>query len=126
MACWPCAPAFLPDGQALTTQTAVWLLLGLAVVAANLPWLSDRLFFFRIPASGEKSIWFRLLEWLLLYFLAGGIALGVENKSAGNIFPQDWEFYAVTFCLFVIFALPGFIYHVELKHQFARARRRAS
>ena len=110
----------------MTTQTAVWLLLGLAVIAANLPWLSDRLFFFRAPASGEKSSWFRLLEWLLLYFLAGGIALGVENKSAGNIYPQDWEFYAVTFCLFVIFALPGFIYHVELKHQFARARRRAS
>jgi len=52
--------------------------------------------------------------------------LGVENKSAGNIFSQDREFYAVTLCLFVIFVLPGFIYHVELKHQFARARRRAS
>lgn len=62
----------------------------------------------------------------MLCFLAGGIALGVENKSAGNIFSQDREFYAVTLCLFVIFVLPGFIYHVQLKHQFARARRRAS
>jgi len=61
-----------------------------------------------------------------LYFLADGIALGVENKSAGNIFPQHRAFYAVTLCLFVIFVLPGFIYHVQLKHQFARARRRAS
>ena len=62
----------------------------------------------------------------MLYFLAGGIALAVEKKSAGNIFPQDWEFYAVILCLFVIFALPGFIYHVQLQRQFARARRRAS
>jgi hypothetical protein len=96
-----------------------------AIIAANLPWLSDRLFFIRTPVSGEKAIWSRLLEWLLLYFLAGGIAFGVENKAAGNIFAQDWEFYAVTLCLFVIFALPGFIYHVELKSQLARARRRA-
>jgi len=110
----------------LTTQTAVWLLPGPAVIAAKLPWLSDRLLFFRIPVTGENSTCFRLLEGLLLYFLAAGIALGIENKSAGNIFPQDWEFYAVTLCLFVIFALPGFIYHVELKHQFARERRRAS
>ena len=62
----------------------------------------------------------------MLYFLAGGIALGIENKSAGNIFPQDREFYALTLCLFVIFALPGFTYQVALKHQFAGARRRAS
>jgi len=110
----------------VTTQTAVWLLLGLAVIAANLPWLSDRLFFIRMPVSDKKTIWFRLLEWLLLYFLAGGIAFGVEKKAAGNIFPQDWEFYAVTLCLFVIFALLGFIYHVELKHQLARSRRRAA
>jgi len=70
----------------VTTHVAVWLLLGVAIIAANLPWLSDRLFFIRTPASGEKAIWFRLLEWLLLYFLAGGIALAVEKKSAGNIF----------------------------------------
>ena len=109
----------------MTTQTAVWLLLGLAFIAANLPWLSDRLFFIRTPVSGEKGIWYRLLEWLLMYFLAGGIALLIERKDAGNIFPQDWEFYTVTLCLFVIFALPGFIYHVELKHQLARERRRS-
>ena len=108
----------------MTTQIAVWLLLGLAIIAANLPWLSDRLFFIRTPASGNKGNGFRLLEWLLLYFLVGGIAVGVEQKAAGNIFPQDWEFYAVTLCLFAIFALPGFIYHVELKTQLARARMR--
>ncbi len=108
----------------MTTQLAVWILLALSVVAANLPWLSDRLFFIRTPVTGIKSNGFRLLEWLLLYFLMGGIALGIEQKSTGNIFSQDWEFYAVTLCLFAIFALPGFIYHVELKTQLVRARHR--
>ena len=62
----------------MTTHVAAWLLLGVAIIAANLPWLSDRLFFIRTPAFGEKGIWFRLLEWLLLYFLARGIAVGAE------------------------------------------------
>ena len=109
----------------MTTHFAVWLLLGLAVVAANLPWLSGRLFFIHKPVGDNKGIWFRLLEWLLLYFLMGGIAMGLEQKSAGNTYNQDWEFYAVTLCLFVIFALPGFIYHVELKTRIARARHRS-
>jgi len=93
--------------------------------AANLPWLSDRLFFILQPAADNKRIWFRLLEWLLLYFLMGGIAMGLEQKSAGNTYNQGWEFYAVTLCLFVIFALPGFICHVELKTRLACARRRS-
>jgi hypothetical protein len=108
----------------MTEQTAVWMLLGLAFVAANLPWLSERIFFIQRPASGRKPVSSRLLEWLLMYFVAGGIALGVEQKVTGGTHVQDWEFYAVTACLFVIFALPGFIYHVELKAQLARARRR--
>ena len=109
----------------MTTQLAVWLLLGLSIVAANLPWLSNRLFFIYTPAAGLKSNGSRLLEWLMLYFLMGGIALGIEQKATGNIFLQGWEFYAVTLCLFVIFALPGFLYHVELKTRLARARRQA-
>lgn len=99
----------------MTTNLAVGLLLMLAVVAANLPWISDRLFFVVQPASGIKSPWFRLLEWLVLYFIVGGIAYGVEHKAFGGIHQQDWEFYAVNFCLFAIFALPGFIYNVDLK-----------
>ncbi len=110
----------------MSSEGAVWILLLLSVVAANLPWLSDRLFFLLTPASGHKHAAFRLLEWLLLYFVAGGIALGLEHKATGSSHAQDWEFYAVTLCLFAIFALPGFIYHVELKQQLAKRRRRKS
>lgn len=109
----------------MTSQTAIILLLALAVVAANLPWLSDRILFVRKPA-GAKSPWVRLFEWLLLYFLVGGLAIGLEQKSMGEIHTQDWEFYATTFCLFLVFALPGFIYRHELRHLIDREKKRAA
>ena len=89
----------------MTSSAAIWILLALAIIAANLPWLSERILFIWTP-RGEKSPWIRLAEWLLLYFLVGGIAVGLEQKTMGDIHRQDWEFYAVTFCLFLVFALP--------------------
>jgi len=105
-------------------STAALLLVLIAFVAANLPWLSERLFFVFQPPGGEKGPWLRLLEWLVLYFLVGGIALGLEQKTFGEIHSQDWEFYAVTLCLFLVFALPGFIYRYDLKGHLDRAVRR--
>ena len=58
----------------MSANTAVWVVLALAILAANLPWLSNRIFFVLEPKSGTKSPWFRLLEWLVLYFL---VMLGV-------------------------------------------------
>lgn len=108
----------------MSLTLAVMALLVVAVLAANLPWLSER-FLFVFPApGGVKSAWLRLLEWLVLYFLVGGIALGLEQKSFGERHAQDWEFYAVTLCLFLVFALPGFIYRYDLKGLLARAKRR--
>ena len=107
----------------MTSTVAIWILLVLAIVAANLPWISQRVLFIWTPENG-KSPWARLGEWLLLYFLVGGIAMGLENKTMGEIHPQAWEFYAVTFCLFLVFALPGFIYRHDLRHHIDRAKKR--
>ncbi|MEW6354076.1 MAG: DUF2818 family protein [Pseudomonadota bacterium] len=98
----------------MSTTAAVWILLGIAFIAANLPWLSERVFFVFTPKK-TKSAWLRLLEWLVLYFIVGLIALGLEQKLNGAFHAQDWEFYAVNFCLFLVFALPGFIYRYDLK-----------
>jgi hypothetical protein len=95
-------------------------LIVIAVIAANLPWLSDRILLLRPAGEGGKGAWWRWLEWLLLYFLVGGLALGLENKLNGEIYPQGWEFYAVTLCLFLVFSLPGFIYRYEFKHLLER------
>lgn len=92
----------------------------IAFVAANLPWLSDRVLLVRRAGVWGKGAGWRWLEWLLLYFVVGGLALGLENKLNGGIYPQGWEFYAVTLCLFLVFALPGFIYRHEFKHLLER------
>lgn len=97
-----------------STAVVIWGLLILAFIAANLPWLSERLFFVFAPNNGKRA-WMRFLEWLILYFVVGFIALGLEQKIIGKLHPQDWEFYAATLCLFLVFALPGFIYRHDLK-----------
>lgn len=101
-----------------------WLLILVAILAANLPWLTERRFFLLPAGKGGKPAWFCLLEWLILYFIVGGIAFGLEQKSMGEIHPQDWEFYVVTLCLFLVFALPGFIYRFDLKAHLEKAKRR--
>ena len=103
----------------MSTAFAVWFLVILAVFAANLPWFSDRLFAF-VQTKTHKGIALRLLEWFVLYFIVGGIALGLETKLNGVRHEQNWEFYVVTLCRFLVFSLPGFIYHVDLKHHLHR------
>ncbi len=97
-------------------STIIIIFLIVAFIAANLPWISERLFGLIAVKSGKKSVWMSILEWFVLYLLIGMIALGLEKKFTSDIYPQDWEFYASTFCLFLVFALPGFIYRFDLKH----------
>ena len=85
------------------------LLLILAFIAANLPFLVERIFFVVQPKTGAKNVAWRLLELLVLFFVVGGIALLLEGKL-GDIHKQNWEFYAVNVSLFVVFAYPGFVY----------------
>ena len=85
------------------------LLLILALMAANLPFLVERIFFVIKPKSGSKNVAWRLLELAAMFFVVGGIALLLESKL-GDIHPQNWEFYAVNASLFVVFAYPGFVY----------------
>lgn len=103
----------------------IWILLLVAVLAANLPWLGERFFFFFNPPGGKtKRAWMRLLEWLVLYLLVGLMAVGLEQKATGDRYAQDWEFYVVTLCLFVVFAIPGFIYRYQLRPILERQRSR--
>jgi hypothetical protein len=89
-----------------------------AFLAANCPWLSER---FLLLLTIRKSAWLRWLEWLLLYVIVGLVSVGLEYKVTGVRQPQSWEFYVVTLALFMVFALPGFIYHYDLKKLLQRA-----
>lgn len=94
----------------------------LAIVAANLPWLSDRILFVLPPRQQGKPVSWCLLEWLLLYFLVGLLALGLERYASGGNHAQGWEFYAIGLFLFMVLAVPGFIWR-QLWLPFAKRRR---
>ena len=80
----------------------------LALVAANLPFISNRLFLIYRLNIG-KNLAARLGELVVWYLVVGAVGLLLE-KSGGQIAPQGWEFYAVTGALFLTFAFPGFVY----------------
>jgi Protein of unknown function (DUF2818) len=94
---------------------SVGLVVVMALLAANLPFLSQRLFaLIRLP--GGKNLAMRLGELIVFYFVVGGASLLLE-KRLGQIAPQGWEFYAVTGTLFITLAFPGFVWRYLLKHR---------
>nr|WP_145545346.1 DUF2818 family protein [Variovorax boronicumulans] len=99
----------------MAPDAAVWLVILAAVVAANLPFLTQRLFLALRLAQGKGLAW-RLLELLVYYLLVGVLGLLLE-RNVGRIAPQGWEFYAVTAALFVTLAFPGFVWRYLLKHR---------
>ncbi|WP_189355589.1 DUF2818 family protein [Undibacterium squillarum] len=97
----------------------VWILGGLAVILANLPFISERCFaIIAMQRFSFKPFWLRLLELTTLY----GVLLfaGFQFESArGNRFPQEWQFFVVTLCLFVVLAFPGFVYRYLMRRHAA-------
>ncbi|MDF1483972.1 DUF2818 family protein [Ramlibacter sp. H39-3-26] len=100
-----------------TTTVSAWFVIVAALVAANLPFVNQRLLaVLPWPRGGRKSIAVRLAELVLLYALVGAAGLLLEGR-AGRIAPQGWEFYAITAALFATLAFPGFVYRYLLKHR---------
>ncbi len=101
-------------------EYAVAFLTFIALVTANIPWIVDELFIF-IKLEQGKNFWLRLGEWLVFYLLVGGIAILLELNQNGVVHSQGWEFYVTTLCLYMVFALPGFIYRYEFRRYLTRA-----
>ena len=90
-------------------------MIALGILGANLPFLNEKLFAavpLKKAAQAEqgwrKPLALRLLEMVILYFIVGAVAFALEARI-GNGFPQTWEFYAITACLFLVLAFPGFV-----------------
>ncbi|MDM0107771.1 DUF2818 family protein [Variovorax sp. J22R24] len=100
----------------MSQSASVWMVLLVALVAANLPFVTDRLLGLVPLATHTKTLAVRLGELVFLYFIAGGVGLLFESR-VGQISPQGWEFYAVTGALFIVLAFPGFTWRYLLKHR---------
>jgi hypothetical protein len=99
----------------MSQTISVWLVVLVALCAANLPFLNQRWLAIG-PVHPCKTLVWRLAELVVLYFLVGGFGLLLE-QNAGQIAPQTWEFYAITATLFLTLAFPGFVFRYLLKHK---------
>ncbi len=105
-------------------SAAGWFIVLLVLVGANVPFLNQRLFgVVPVPLgtadgrrSPRKNAWIRIGELIVLYFVVGAFGFMLEAR-AGNRFEQGWQFYAITFSLFVVLAFPGFTYQYLVKRR---------
>jgi Protein of unknown function (DUF2818) len=86
----------------------VWTVIIFALVAANLPFVNERLFIVG-PKRAPKALGWRLLELLVMAAITFGLGVFIE-QSIGQRQAQRWEFFAAAACLFLTFAFPGFIW----------------
>lgn len=83
-----------------------------AFIAANVPFFNQNLFALfplKKAADYKKPFWIRLVELIVLYFLIGFVAHEIE-AYVSDAYQQTWQFYAVTGCLFLVFAYPGYVF----------------
>jgi hypothetical protein len=97
-------------------SAAGWFIVLLALAGANVPFFNQRLFAVAPLPAAKKSAWIRIAELIVLYFAIGLIGFYLEAR-AGNRFEQGWQFYAITSCLFLVFAFPGFTFQYLVKRR---------
>lgn len=99
----------------MNTSLSITLVIMFALVFANIPFLTERMFgFFKLPSQINKSFFLRFVELIVYYLIIGAIAFYLESM-AGNRFEQKWEFFAITGFLFIVLAFPGFVFRYLLK-----------
>ena len=86
---------------------SMYILLLLAFIFANAPFLTRRSF--GIVPLAQKHFGHNIPELAVGFILSGLLARLLEAR-AGSIHPQDWEFYTVVFCLYLVFAFPAFVW----------------
>ena len=87
-------------------MSAIWVILA-GLVLATLPMLGDRSVFAIPLVKSSKSAWVRVLEFVIAYaiWILVGRLLEVQ---VGQVNKQGWQFYVVTFLLFIVAAFPAF------------------
>jgi hypothetical protein len=96
-------------------SAAVWLVIFVAIVAANLPFVNERLFVVG-PRRTPKRMGWRLLEMIVLWGVTLAVGFALEARI-GQRQPQGWEFYAAFGGMFVTLAFPGFVWRYLRRHR---------
>ena len=87
-------------------MSAIWVILA-GLVLATLPMLGDRSVFAIPLLKSSKSAWVRVLEFVIAYAI--WILVGrLLEAQVGQVNKQGWQFYVVTFLLFIVAAFTAF------------------
>lgn len=100
----------------MDVSLSAWFVILLAAIAANLPFLNNRLLLLFQMKADIKPFWIRLLELFFWYAVTGFVAYALE-KRIGAAFLQGWQFFVITGCLFLVLAFPGFVYRYLFKRK---------
>jgi hypothetical protein len=102
----------------MNNQTvAVWLLIVLALAAANLPFANERLFgLFRLSKMAVKPAILVAFEVLVYFVLTAAMGLAFET-TLSNPFPNGMTLVTIGFCIFLVLGFPGFVFRYLLKRK---------
>jgi hypothetical protein len=93
----------------VNTSFYAGLIIAVSLIAANLPFVNERLFcIFRLRYL-KKPFWIRLFEWIVWYGVVGVFAYFIE-QHIGSVFSQKGMFFAITLCVFLVFGYVGFVF----------------
>lgn len=92
---------------------AIWTVIVLAALTANLPFLTDRRFVIG-PVLAHKPVGWRLVEWLLYSCAVAAIGRMLETRL-GQASELRWQFIAVWACVCATLAFPGFVWRYLIK-----------
>ena len=92
----------------MDVSLASWLVILVAITAANLPFFNEKVFALVPTKWPRKPLVIRLMEMGALYVAVGAIGLAIEGQI-GSRFPQTQEFYWIAGGLFIVLGFPGFI-----------------
>lgn len=88
------------------SMSVLWVIV-VGFVLATLPLLGERSLLAVPVLKQPKAAWVRVLEFAFAYAI--WIAFGrLLEAQAGQVNQQGWQFYTVTFLLFVVAAFPAF------------------
>ena len=99
----------------MSASAAVWLVIFVAAIAANLPFANNRLFAVGPAFATKRGLW-RLLELLAGWGATLGVGFALEARQ-GQIAPQHWEFFAGFGFMFLTLAFPGFVWRYLMKRR---------